>query len=137
MMYMNSWIPEVFNDLLNVTENIKRTNVKLPAMNVLESEDGYNIEMAVPGVKKENLDVTVNSDGNLVVKLDNSGQQKEEKVRYLRREFLPSAFERALILPDDIDKNGISARVENGVLTIELPKLDKEEMKRSRTIDIG
>lgn len=136
-MYMNSWIPEVFNDLLNVTENIKRTNVKLPAMNVLESEDGYNIEMAVPGVKKENLDVTVNSDGNLVVKLDNSGQQKEEKVRYLRREFLPSAFERALILPDDIDKNGISARVENGVLTIELPKLDKEEMKRSRTIDIG
>jgi HSP20 family protein len=66
-------------------------------------------------------------------------EEKEgaEQVHYLRREFSYTKFEQTIILPDDVDKEKISAGVENGVLTVHLPKIVKEEHKIARQIEVG
>lgn len=138
MMRSNNWIPAVFNDLFN-TEFLPKVSATAPAINVKESDKAYTVELAAPGMKKEDFNVHINDDGNLVVKMESKNEAKEEDktTRYLRREFSYSKFEQTLILPDDVKKDDISAKVENGVLTVELPKLVEEKVKLSRQIDIA
>ena len=138
MMRTNNWIPAVFNDLFN-TEFLPKTNCTAPAINVKESDKAYIVELAAPGMKKEDFNVHINDEGNLVVKMESKTEKKDEdkNTRYLRREFSYSKFEQTLILPDDVKKEEISAKVENGVLTVELPKLVEEKVKLSRQIDIA
>ena len=138
MMRSNNWIPAVFNDLFN-TEFLPKASATAPAINVKESDKAYTVELAAPGMKKEDFNVHINDDGNLVVKMESKNEAKEEDktTRYLRREFSYSKFEQTLILPDDVKKDAISAKVENGVLTVELPKLVEEKVKLSRQIDIA
>ncbi|MBR1621385.1 MAG: Hsp20/alpha crystallin family protein [Prevotella sp.] len=134
----NSWLPEVFNDFFN-TDYMPRTNATAPAINVIENEKEYRVELAAPGMKKEDFDININQDGNLTIKMECKREMKEEdrKARYLRREFAYSKYSQTLILPDDVDKEKISAKMEDGVLTINLPKIIKEEIKVARQITVG
>ena len=138
MMRTNNWIPAVFNDLFNA-DYLPKVNATAPAINVKESDKAYIVELAAPGMKKEDFNVHINDEGNLVVKMESKNEKKEEDktTRYLRREFSYSKFEQTLILPDDVKKDAISAKVEHGVLTVELPKLVEEKVKVSRQIDIA
>ena len=138
MMRTNSWIPTVFNDLF-YNDLMPKVNQTAPAINVKESDKAYTVELAAPGMKKEDFNVHINDEGNLVVKLESKQEHKEEdkNTRYLRREFSYSKYEQTLILPDDVKKDAISAKVENGVLTVELPKVVEEKVKLSRKIDIA
>ena len=138
MMRTNSWIPTVFNDLF-YNDLMPKVNQTAPAINVKESDNAYTVELAAPGMKKEDFNVHINDEGNLVVKLESKQEHKEEdkNTRYLRREFSYSKFEQTLILPDDVKKDAISAKVDNGVLTVELPKIVEEKVKVSRKIDIA
>ncbi len=138
MMRTNNWIPAVFNDLFD-TDFLPKTNCTAPAINVKESDKAYIVELAAPGLKKEDFNVHTNDEGNLVVKMENKTEKKDEDktTRYLRREFSYSKFEQTLILPDDVKRDAISAKVEHGVLTVELPKLVEEKVKVSRQIDIA
>jgi HSP20 family protein len=128
----------VFNDLFN-TEFLPKTNCTAPAINVKESDKAYIVELAAPGMKKEDFNVHINDEGNLVVKMESKTEKKDEdkNTRYLRREFSYSKFEQTLILPDDVKRDAISAKVEHGVLTVELPKIVEEKVKVSRQIDIA
>ena len=138
MMRTNSWIPTVFNDLF-YNDLMPKVNQTAPAINVKESDNAYTVELAAPGMKKEDFNVHIDDEGNLVVKLESKQDHKEEdkNTRYLRREFSYTKFEQTLILPDDVKKDAISAKVENGVLTVELPKVVEEKVKLSRKIDIA
>ena len=138
MMRTNSWIPTVFNDLF-YSDLMPKVNQTAPAINVKELDNAYTVELAAPGMKKEDFNVHINDEGNLVVKLESKQDHKEEdkNTRYLRREFSYTKFEQTLILPDDVKKDAISAKVENGVLTVELPKVVEEKVKLSRKIDIA
>ncbi len=138
MMRTNNWIPAVFNDLFN-TEFLPKTNCTAPAINVKESDKAYIVELAAPGMKKEDFNVHINDEGNLVVKMESKTEKKDEdkNTRYLRREFSYSKFEQTLILPDDVKRDAISAKVEHGVMTVELPKIVEEKVKVSRQIDIA
>ncbi|SFW22707.1 HSP20 family protein [Prevotellaceae bacterium HUN156] len=138
MMRTNSWIPTVFNDLF-YNDLMPKVNQTAPAINVKESDKAYTVELAAPGMKKEDFNVHIDDEGNLVVKLESKQDHKEEdkNTRYLRREFSYTKFEQTLILPDDVKKDAISAKVENGVLTVELPKVVEEKVKLSRKIDIA
>ena len=138
MMRTNNWIPEVFNDLFD-TDYLPKVNATAPAINVKESDKAYIVELAAPGMKKEDFNVHINDEGNLVVKMESKQEKKDEDktTRYLRREFSYSKFEQTLILPDDVKKDAISAKVEHGVLTVELPKLVEEKVKVSRQIEIA
>jgi HSP20 family protein len=114
-----------------------------PAVNVKESDNAYTMEIAAPGLKKEFCSVNINNEGNLVVKIENKAQHEEkpqegQKHHYLRREFSYASYEQAYTLPDEVDKEAISAKVEDGILTINLPKLAPEpEKKMDRVIEIG
>ena len=138
MMRSNNWIPAVFNDLF-ANDFMPKASATAPAINVIESGTDYTVELAAPGLRKEDFKVNINDEGNLVIKMEQKQEHKEEdkNTRYLRREFSYSKFEQTLILPDDVKKEDISAKVENGVLTVGLPKMVEEKVKVSRQIEIG
>ena len=137
-MMRNNWIPAVFNDLFN-TEFMPKASATAPAINVKETDKAYFVELAAPGMKKDDFNVHINDEGNLLIKMEKKDEHKEEdkNARYLRREFSYSRFEQTLILPDDVEKEQIKARVEHGVLTVELPKHEEQKVKVSRQIEIG
>ena len=136
MMYRNSWIPEVFNGLFN-EGNMQKANTTAPAINVKESLTKYTVELAAPGMRKDDFEVNLNENGDLHIKMETKHQPEQEEHVYLRREFSYAKFEQTLILPDDVNKEKISASVADGVLTIQLPKMQQEEQKIARQILIG
>ena len=138
MNHRNPWLPTVFNDLFDVNL-MPRVNAQAPAINVLESEKSYTVEFAAPSMKKEDFSVNINGEGNLIVKMERKDEQNEENknTHYLRREFSYAKYEQTLILPDDVEKHKISAKMENGVLYIELPKTEPAAQKVERQIEIG
>ena len=137
VMNRNLWMPEEFNDFFD-TDFMPRVNATAPAINVKESEKDYTVELAAPGLSKDDFTVNVDNDGNLHIKIENKSNKKEEdkKSHYLRREFSYSKYEQTLLLPDDVEKEKIAATVNNGVLTVDLPKIEKKEEKTARQIDV-
>ncbi len=138
VMFKSNWFPTVFEDFLN-NDFMPRANTTAPAVNVREDEKAYTMEVAAPGIKKEFCRVSINDEGNLSIAIENKFEHKEteKKHRYLRREFSYSNYEQNYELPEDVDKENISAKVEDGILTVTLPRVQKEEKKLSRSINIG
>jgi HSP20 family protein len=129
-----NWLPDVFNDFFD-NDWMERANATAPAINILESDKDYSVELAVPGMSKEDFTVRINEDNELVIRMEHKEEKKEESKenkkinRYLRREFSYSQFQQNLILPDDVDKEKIGAKVDNGLLTVMLPKVSPKEIK--------
>ena len=139
VMNSNSWFPTVFDDFFN-SHWMPKMKATAPAVNVKEDEKAYTMEVAVPGIKKEFCRVNINADGNLDIAIENKMEHKEEdkKQHYLRREFNYSNYQQTYVLPEDIVKDNIAAKVDNGVLTITMPKVTKDEVKKiQRQIDIA
>ena len=138
MRTSNNWWDNAFNDLFSDSA-LSRMNSTAPAVNVKDTENAYVMEVAVPGIKKEFCRVNIDDDGNLEIAIENKLEHKEEnkKEHYLRREFSYSNYQQSYILPEDVDREKISAKVLNGVLEIELPKVVKNEQKVQRKIEIG
>ncbi|MDD5861158.1 MAG: Hsp20/alpha crystallin family protein [Prevotella sp.] len=134
---MNSWLDNDFDDMLN-TNWMPRVNATAPAINVKENADAYDVELAAPGTTKEDFKVNVDNDGNLIIKMEHKENKKDEnkKEHYLRREFSYSNYEQALSLPDDVEKDKIAAKVENGVLHVTLPRTHKAE-KETKKIEVA
>lgn len=132
-----NWIPSIFNDFFD-NEWLVKPNFSTPAINVIENEKDYKVEVAAPGMNKEDFNIHLNENQELVITVEKNTQneQKEEK-KYLRREFSYTKFQQAFQLPDNVDKEKIGAKVENGVLEITLPKLAPEDKARiNRIIEI-
>ena len=140
----NHWLDNAFNDLFDMDWAPRRVTTA-PAVNVKESETAFTMEIAAPGLKKEHCSVNINNEGNLVVKIEKKSEREESepqdaapKYHYVRREFAYSNYEQTYILPDEVDKTAISASVNDGILSIELPKLAPEpEKKMNREIEIA
>ena len=138
-MNSNSWFPTVFDDFFN-SDWMPKMKATAPAVNVKEDAKAYTMEVAVPGIKKEFCRVNINADGNLDIAIENKMEHKEEdkKQHYLRRAFSYSNYQQTYVLPDDIVKDNISAKVDDGVLTITMPKVTKDDVKKiQRKIDIA
>lgn len=134
-----NWLPSIFNDFFDNNWMVK-TNATAPAINVIESEKDYKVEVAAPGMTKDDFNIHLSEDNELVITMEKKNENQEEdkeNKKYLRREFSYTKFQQALILPEDVEKDNISASVSEGVLTITLPKLQPEEKaKVSRQIEI-
>ena len=138
-----NWLPSIFNDFFDNDWMVK-ANATAPAINVFETEKEYKVELAAPGMTKEDFNVHIDEENNLVISMEKKTESKEEgnkdekrEGRYLRREFSYSKFQQTMILPDDVDTEKISAQVENGVLNINLPKFtEQEKEKAKRFIDV-
>ena len=132
----NDLMSTMFNELLDwnrwnglcTTEDHHMT----PKMNVSESEKDYLLELCIPGMKKEDLSLSIDTDNNLVIEMQQKEEHKEEdeKRHYLRREFASTQFKHMLTLPENVKKDAIGAKVENGILSITLPKYTPEEQKQ-------
>jgi HSP20 family protein len=124
----DSWLPDIFNDFFD-NSWMERPTYTAPAINVIESENEYDVELAAPGLTKDDFNVHVDADNNLQIRIEKKTETKEGRKhgRYLRREFSYEKFQQTLLLPDDVDAEKIEAKVENGVLNVHLPKVVKVE----------
>lgn len=135
-----NWLPSIFNDFFD-NEWMVKANATAPAINVFETEKEYKVELAAPGMTKEDFNVQIDESNNLVISMEKKTETKEENKdekskegRYLRREFSYTKFQQTMILPEDVDKEKIAARVENGVLNISLPKFTKTEKEKAKKL---
>ncbi len=127
---------EYFNRLLNGTaDSEKRAKIDfVPTVNTREADDAYYIEVDLPGVKKEDVSIDINE--NIITI---SGERKLEDERkddeFYRVESIYGQFERSFTLPDDVDTDNIEAKMENGVLSVKIPKVQVVE-KAPKKIEI-
>ncbi|MDY4148607.1 MAG: Hsp20/alpha crystallin family protein [Paludibacteraceae bacterium] len=153
-----NWLPSMFNDFFSEEwPLVRNTNNAAPAINVLEDDKSYHVEIAAPGMTKNDFSIHVNDQDELVILVEKKEEyndkdcgcdtdksnkdcncdKKEEKkcnCKYLRHEFSYSRFEQSLLLPDNVNKDEISAKVADGILRIELPKLDPTVKKNPRRV---
>ena len=126
--YEQNWLPEIFNDFF-ANDWMTRTNATAPAINVIEDDKDYKVEVAAPGMNKEDFKVNVTDDNYLVLTMEKKNESKDEdkKRKYLRREFSYHKFEQSLALPENANKDEIKATVNDGILTIAIPKIKTTE----------
>ena len=133
--YNQNWLPSIFDDIFD-NNWIEKTSATTPAINVLENEHGYELELAAPGLTRDDFKVSLDDEGDLVINMEKKEEGKEDKKRgrYLRREFSYTKFQQTMLLPDDADKEKISATVENGVLMVVIPKVEPKVVPQANKI---
>lgn len=145
MYRTNDLFPMLFNEVFNnVNDGWNQNFARDPQINISESQKSFKIEFSVPGLSKEDLNLTIDTKNNLVVEMDRSKNADQanpadnaEKYHYLRRDFHLAHLKESISLPENIHRDQISAKVENGVLRIFLPKVTPEEQaKLAQTITI-
>ncbi|MBL7757443.1 MAG: Hsp20/alpha crystallin family protein [Chitinophagaceae bacterium] len=130
---LNETIPSVFDDFFKPWNEWFENGgmigrmLKVPAVNITEHEKEYQVALAAPGLKKD--DFKIDMDGNMVTISSEKEESKEDKdKRYTRKEYSYSSFSRSFTLPEDVNRDKIEAKYEDGVLTLLLPR--KEEVKK-------
>ncbi|HEV8504954.1 MAG TPA: Hsp20/alpha crystallin family protein [Chitinophagaceae bacterium] len=123
-----------WNEWFDNDSNFWNRTFRMPAVNITEDKDEYNVSLAVPGMKKDDFKIDV--DGNMLTISCEKDETKEEKdKKYTRKEYSYSSFSRSFTLPDEVNSEKIDARYENGLLRISLPR--KEEVKKSAAKQIA
>jgi len=113
--------------------NPKRT---IPSVNILETNQEYKIELAAPGLVKDDFKIDLNNDV-LAIIVEKEMKTEEPKQAYTKKEFNYFAFKRAFTLPDSADREKISAKYEAGILEITIAKKEAAIVKPVRKIDIS
>lgn len=137
-----SW-SNLFDDFLNnnwsdwTNRHYSDTNTTLPSVNIKETEENFEVEMAAPGMEKDDFKVEVNN-GYLTISSEKKSETKTEdkKGRYTKQEFRYESFTRSFTLPDSADLEKIAAKYEKGILTISIPKREETKPKPVRQISI-
>lgn len=152
LMRTNSGLPSLIENFFGRDMNdffSQAAMQNVPAVNVVEHADGFRIEVAAPGLKKDDFKLNLNHN-NLTISAykeerqeqpsgqSESGQQSSGgQERYTRREFSYTSFQRTFMLPNSADADQIRANYEDGVLKIEIPKREEARVKPPRQIEIG
>lgn len=130
-------LSDFFNDFFE-NRTLEKIGGTTPAINVIETDTKYKLELAAPGMCKDDFKVHLNKDGNLVIEMEKTececkDKEKEKKeCKYLRKEFSYSKFSQTLLLPDNADREHIDAHVANGILKITIPKLEKPKVEEGK-----
>lgn len=141
-----NYSPSPTNALGNLIDDFFNSNLSnfmgsdfftsLPSINVVENEKSFVVEMAAPGLKKEDFSINLEEDYLSISSEKKNETEQETPNKFLRREFSYKTFKRGLRLPDNINVEGISAKYENGVLYVNLPKVEVDSTQLSRRIEI-
>ena len=112
--------------------------MNIPSVNIIESENNFSIELAAPGLSKEDFNVSIDKDELLISanKETNSSETAEDK-KYTRREYSYASFTRRFRIPEIVEKDGIEAKYENGILYLTLNKTDEAKKEGPKRIEIG
>ncbi len=137
----SDWLPSIFEEFLpeNRLDVINYERFSIPAANIKENFSNFVLELAVPGLKKENIAIEL--DKNVLKVSSNSAENEsvernEDDTKFTRKEFGFTSFQRTFLLPDIVKKDSIIAGYENGILRIELPKLE-EAKNIKRMVEIS
>ncbi len=132
------WMPNIFNDFFGnecLDTFSHKVNPSVPAMNIIETDDEFKVELAAPGLKKEDFKVHVDNN-ELIISVEKKTETEDKKGKYLRREFGYTQFKQTLLLPDNVDKEHIEAKQDHGVLSINIKKKNKEEHPNTKPIEV-
>jgi len=127
---------DVFDNVFDNFFNNDLINSASPSVNVKESTDKFTLDVAAPGMKKEDFDIKV--DQNLLTVCAEKEESEEEKEeQYYRKEFSYSSFSRSFQLPENIEKDKIEANYKDGVISINLPKNENAKQKAQKAIPVS
>lgn len=132
----------LFNEFLNhdwiewTHRNYSDTNTTIPSVNILENQDGFKIEVAAPGLNKNDFKIEVNQGALKISSEKHEERESEEEGKYSRKEFSYQSFSRSFNLPVTVESDKIEAKYENGILTVSIPKRDEAKPKPVRMIEI-
>jgi HSP20 family protein len=137
-------LPTMFDDFFTKdlfdwrTSNFSNTGSTLPAVNVKETADSYEVEMAAPGMNKEDFKIELDNNTLTISSETKSENEEKDGERYARKEFSYQSFQRSFQLAKEVvDSDNIQARYENGVLKLSIPKREEVKQKPSRLINIS
>jgi len=144
----NGWLyndmPTFFNDFFSRDlwnwglENNSSTNTTIPAINVKETNDNFEVEVAAPGMTKKDFKVELNGNMLTISSEKQNEWQENENERYTRHEFSYQSFQRTFQLPKDVvDEDKIQAKYENGLLHLTIPKKEHAKQRPPRMIEIA
>lgn len=134
-------ISNLFDDLFNTESgnwrrrNYSSTETTLPKVNIKENESGFEVEIAAPGMKKEDFNIMLDKD--ILTISSEKNEETDESSIYLRKEFDYQSFQREFTLPDTADGEKIKGAYKNGILTITIPKKEEAKPKPAKTISIS
>lgn len=136
-------IPSLFNEFFNgeVFDNRNFDSLAegstLPSVNIMDTENSFEIEVAAPGMTKKDFKVELNNN-ILTISTENENSKESETENYTRKEFSYHSFLRSFRLPENkVDGNKINAKYKNGILFVSLPKKEEAKLKPVRMIEIG
>ena len=127
---------DFFDDFFNTGLTQAKNHNTIPAVNILDNEKDYTINLAVPGMDKEDLNINVENDV-LTISAEQKEEKKEEKNNFTCQEFCYSSFSRSFSLTDDVEQEKIEANYKDGILTVVLPKREKTLSKGNKQIKIS
>lgn len=130
------YFSELFNDFFDgmLTSDFRRTST--PAVNILESDQNFKLEVAAPGLDKNDFKINVDND-MLSISAEKKSEAHENNKSYTRKEFSYMSFKRSFNLPDLVDVENIQANYENGIMNITLPKKEEAKPKPIREIKVS
>jgi HSP20 family protein len=128
--YMSNLLDD---DFFPVFSNVTSS---MPAVNIKEDEKSYNLDLAIPGIDKKDLKLDINEDV-LMISSETKNETDENKDGYKRKEFSYSSFSRSFYIPENVNREKISASYKDGILNIELPKQEEEKAKLVKQIKIS
>lgn len=126
----NLWMPALFENLFVENKSDKLYNYETfstPAINIIETLSSFEVEIAAPGLSKEDFAIEVEED-TLKISSNKVEKENEEEVKYSKREFNYNSFERSFKLSEEIKREEIQANYVNGVLTVSLPKIEEKKV---------
>ena len=134
------WYDTMFTDLLGtdrlLTNDLFLENKWVPAMNVKETDDHFELEIAAPGFNKKDFDVSIDN-GLLTIQAENKEEMEKKEENYTRREFNYNSFYRSFTLPENVNEEEmIDATYKRGILKLVLNKLHKDEITHKRVIEV-
>jgi HSP20 family protein len=135
---LSGFINDFFNrDWLDRTNhNFSETNTTLPSVNIIEGEKGYEVDMAAPGMEKKDFKIELNH-GVLNISSEKKIEHETRKgERFTRREYSYQSFSRSFNLPDSADGDRITARYDNGILKLQIPRKEDSKSRAVRSIEI-
>ncbi len=134
----NLFFPSLMNDFMGPDwfGGTEKWNTSVPAVNIKDNTEGFELELAVPGMKKDDFTVEVDNDV-LTISSEMKTENEENNDNYTRKEFSFTSFKRAFTLPETVDGSKIDAKYEDGILKLTLPKKQEALPKPKRLIEIG
>jgi len=140
--YSPTW-SSFFNDFLNRdwydwnNQNYSLTNTTIPSVNIKENDDEFDVEMAAPGMVKEDFKIELNNSLLTISSEKQAENQAREGKNITRREFSYQSFSRSFALPAIVETDRITAKYENGILKINIPKKDEAKPKPLKQISVS